>query len=153
MARFTNPVTIEDIDAVVKEIPYTLQGGTTGAGAVQPTFNGSPLFYGSYTKTGNLVHFRVNVQMTNITNFGAGQYYVTLPDGISEYDVYVRNGHLQHSSGDTYSISGHATGGTNILKLYSTASNGKEVPFTHTVPVGLNASCHFHIFGSFFAAP
>lgn len=140
-----------DLETAFAETPYAVEGGTLNG--TQPTFNGSPLFYASYTKTGNLVHFRVNVNFTNITSFGTGQYYVTLPPGtLSEYDVYVRNGHLQHSSGDKYSISGHADSGTNVLKLYATASNGKEVPFTNSVPVGLNTNCDFHIFGSFFSA-
>jgi hypothetical protein len=131
------------------EVPYTVSGGAL---ETQPTFNGAPLFAGSYTKTGNLVHFRVNVNMSNITNFGSGQYYVSIPF-TSEYDVYVRNGQLKHSSGDMYSVSGHATAGSNELRLYTTASNGKEVAFTSSSPVGLNTTCDFHIFGSYFSTP
>ena len=130
------------------ETDYTVSGGTNGT---QPTFNGNPLFFGSYTKTANLIHFRVNVQMTNITNFGTGSYYITLPHN-AKYDTYIRNGHLRHSSGDIYAISGHVLAGTNILELYSTASNGKEVRFTTSIPVSLNTTCDFHIFGSYFSS-
>ena len=140
--------TIGNFETAYPETDYTVGGGTDGT---QPTFTGNPLFFGSYTKTSNLVHFRVNVQMTNITNFGSGNYYITLPHN-AKYDTYMRNGHLRHSSGDIYAISGHVTAGTNVLALYSTASNGKEVRFTPSVPVGLNASCDFHIFGSYFSA-
>jgi hypothetical protein len=138
-----------NVESVFSEVLYTVSGGALGT---QPTFDGDPLFTGSYTKTGNLVHFRVNVLMTNITNFGTGQYYVSIPF-TSEYDVYVRNGQLKHSSGDMYSISGHAVAGSNELRLYTTASNGKEVAFTSSVPVGLNTACDFHIFGSYFSTP
>ena len=131
----------------LSETQYTVSGGTLGT---QPTFDGSPLFAGSYTKTGTLVHFRVNVDMSNILTFGTCQYYVSIPFA-SEYDVYVRNGQLRHSSGDMYSISGHAVAGSNQLKLYTTASNGKEVAFTYSSPVGLNSACDFHIFGSYFS--
>ena len=140
--------TIGDFTNAYPEIDYTVGGGTDGT---QPTFTGNPLFFGSYTKTANLVHFRVNVQMTNITNFGTGNYYITLPH-TAKYDTYVRNGHLRHSSGDIYAISGHVTAGTNVLSLYSTASNGKEIRFTPSVPVGLNTTCDFHIFGSYFSS-
>ena len=140
--------TIGDFETAYPETDYTVGGGTDGT---QPTFTGNPLFFGSYTKTANLVHFRVNVQMTNITNFGTGNYYITLPH-TAKYDTYMRNGHLRHSSGDIYAISGHVTAGTNVLTLYSTASNGKEVRFTPSVPVGLNTTCDFHIFGSYFSA-
>jgi hypothetical protein len=138
-----------DLESTFAEVSYTVSGGALGT---QPTFDGAPLFAGSYTKTGNLVHFRVNVNMSNITNFGTGQYYVSIPF-TSEYDVYVRNGQLKHSSGDMYSISGHAVAGSNELRLYTTASNGKEIAFTSSVPVGLNTSCDFHIFGSYFSIP
>lgn len=138
-----------DFESTFAEVSYVVDGG---ANVTQPTFDGTPLFTGSYTKTGNLVHFRVNVLMTNITNFGSGQYYVTIPFP-SEYDVYVRNGQLKHSSGDMYSVSGHAVAGSNQLKLYTTASNGKEIAFTSSTPVGLNTSCDFHIFGSYFSTP
>ena len=147
----TRIATLGDIEAAqassFAETAYTVNGGSLGT---QPTFNGAPLFAGSYTKTGNLVHFRVNVNMSNITSFGTGQYYVSIPF-TSEHDVYVRNGQLRHSSGDMYSVSGHATAGSNELLLYTTASNGKEVPFTSSSPVGLNTTCDFHIFGSYFA--
>lgn len=139
---------IGDFETAYPETDYTVGGGTDGT---QPAFTGNPLFFGSYTKTSNLVHFRVNVQMTNITNFGTGNYYITLPHN-AKYDTYMRNGHLRHSSGDIYAISGHVTAGTNVLVLYSTASNGKEVRFTSSVPVGLNTTCDFHIFGSYFSA-
>lgn len=149
IAEKGEPGTPADLESAFSEVSYTVGGGTDGT---QPTFSGAPLFTGSYTKTGNLVHFRVNVGMTNITNFGSGQYYVTIPF-TSEHDVYVRNGQLKHSSGDMYSISGHAVAGSNQLKLYTTASNGKEVAFTNSTPVGLNSSCDFHIFGSYFSSP
>ena len=149
IAEKGEPGTPADLESAFSEVLYTVGGGTNGT---QPTFDGAPLFTGSYTKTGNLVHFRVNVGMTNITNFGSGQYYVTVPF-TSEHDVYVRNGQLKHSSGDMYSISGHAVAGSDQLKLYTTASNGKEVAFTSSVPVGLNSSCDFHIFGSYFSTP
>lgn len=137
------------INKTFSEKTYVLQGGTLNG--IQPTFNGTPLFSGSYTESVGLVHFRINVLMTNITSFGTGQYYVTLPKN-SKYDMYVRNGHLKHSSGDTYAISGNLLAGTNILKLTTTASNAKEVSFTHNVPVNLDTNCDFHIFGSYFSA-
>ena len=52
---------------------------TGGALGTQPTFNGSPLFTGNYVKVGDLVHVEIEVHMTNITNFGSGQYYLDLP--------------------------------------------------------------------------
>ena len=132
------------------EVTYSVQGGTTNGR--QPTFNGAPMFYSSYVKAGALVYFRVNVSMTNITNFGTGQYYVTLPFN-SKYDIYIRDGQIHDGSQNkSYSISGHAAAGSNMLYLYSTASNGTEVSFTSSVPFALATDDDFHISGTFITA-
>jgi hypothetical protein len=133
------------------EISYssTVQGGTTGT---QPTFNGAPLFDASYAVSGNIVHFRIKVLMTNITSFGTGQYYMTLPYNV-KYDYYFRGGHLEDAStGDRFSISGNVTSGSNIMYLTSTASNGKEVSFSSSVPVNLATADNFHIYGEYIRA-
>lgn len=132
------------------EVSYAVAGGTTNG--TQPTFDGTPLFASSYVKIGAFVHFRVDVLMTNITNFGTGQYYVTLPFN-AKYDTYMRNGQLYDASTSrSYSVSGHVTAGTNVLLLWSTASNGIEVAFTSSVPFNLATADNFHISGDFITA-
>jgi hypothetical protein len=127
---------------------YVVGGGTLGT---QPTFTGDPLFDGSYVKLGDLVNFRVNVSMTNITNFGTGQYYVTLPFD-SKYTTFMRDGHIHdQSTGKEYSISAHVTAGSNQALLYSTSSNGHEDPFTSSAPFTLATADVFHIAGSYIA--
>lgn len=132
------------------EVSYTVGGGTTGG--TQPTFNGAPMFYASYVKVGKLVHFRVNVLFTNITNFGTGQYYVTLPFS-AKYDHYMRDGQVDdNSQNKKYSISGHTAAGSNVVLLYSTSSSGNEVPFTSSVPFNLATADDFHISGTYIEA-
>lgn len=70
-------------------------GGTVGG--TQPTFSSNPLFFGSSVRNGDLVYFRINVDFDNITGFGTGQYFVSLPYP-SKYDVTVRGGHLERFS-------------------------------------------------------
>ena len=135
------------LDNALKETTYAVQGGTLNGS--QPTFNGTPLFAASYILSGELVHFRINVDFDNITSFGAGQYYMTLPFN-SKYDMYMRNGQLlDFSTSKKYSISGHVVAGSNVMNLLSTANNGDEVAFTSSVPFNLNAADDFHISGSF----
>lgn len=127
---------------------YAVSGGTT---ETQPTFSGDPLFTGSYVKLGDLVHFRVNVSMTNITSFGTGQYYVTLPFDC-KYTTFVRDGHLHDAStGKEFSISAHFIAGSNQAMLYSTSSNGHEDPFTYNAPFTLATADVFHIAGTYIA--
>jgi hypothetical protein len=125
---------------------FTVAGGTLGT---QPTFTGAPLFTGSYTKIGNLCHFQIDVDMDNITSFGTGQYYMTLPFP-AEHNYLVSDGCLHDiSANDQYSVMGHVVAGSNQLRLLSVASNGKHVPFTHNVPVTLAIADNFHIAGTY----
>jgi hypothetical protein len=133
-------------DLASKSIPFTVEGGTLGT---QPTFTGAPLFTGSYTKLGNLVHFQIDVDMDNITSFGSGQYYITLPFP-AEHNYQFSDGCLHDiSASDQYSIMGHVVAGASQLKLLSVASNGKHVPFTHNVPVTLAIADNFHLAGTY----
>jgi hypothetical protein len=137
---------IPDLESSFPEISYQVQGG---AYLNQPTFNGTPMFDGSYIKTGSLVHFRITVDMDNITSFGTGQYYVELPF-IAKYHYYFRDGNItDFSTSKKFAISGHTIPGSKILNLSTTANNGEEVAFTSSVPFNLAVEDDFHISGSY----
>lgn len=133
---------------VVSEISFTVNGGTTGN---QPTFDGTPLFSGSYVKTGPLVFFQIQVDMDNITDFGSGQYYVDLPFD-AKYPILLRDGCLHdESTGNEWSISGHVAAGTNRLFLFYTAGTGQDEFFDYNSPITLNALDNFHVSGTYIA--
>jgi hypothetical protein len=130
------------------DIDYQPLGGTDDP-LSPPTFSGDPLITGSYVRFGDLVHFQIDVDFDNITSFGAGQYYLTLPFP-SEHDFLVRDGCLHDISGnDQYAITGHCNAGSSTLELLSVASNGRDVPFTFNVPVTLDVADNFHIAGTY----
>lgn len=127
---------------------WAIQGGTKNGN--QPTFNGSPLFSGKYIKFGNLVHFEIQVDMDNITSFGTGQYYLTLPF-ISSVGYIFREGCLHHNS-NTFHVSGHVNANSNELLLYSSdkvSSGVQDVSFTSTFPTILRSSDNFHVAGTY----
>jgi hypothetical protein len=128
------------------ETSFTVNGGTLGT---QPTFNGAPLFSGTYVKTGPMVHFQVQVDMDNITNFGTGQYFIDLPFP-SKYGYQVRSGCLHDISTDKqYAIGGHVFEGQSQLTLTFTNSAGQDEAFDHNSPVTLNVADNFHISGTY----
>lgn len=143
MARVTNPMPFE--------IAFSVVGGTT---ITQPTFTGNPLFSGSYVKAGSLVHFEIQVDFDNITNFGTGQYYVDLPFP-AKYAYKFREGCLHDiSASRDYEIGGHVNAGASRLFLSSTDASGQvtfDSPFTSTAPTTLNAADNFHISGTYIA--
>jgi hypothetical protein len=127
---------------------YDTAGGTDGT---QPTFSG-PAIFGTYNRFGNMVHFSVLVDFDNITSFGTGQYYLTLPYP-AKVAYQFRDGCLHDASAGTeYQVSGHVFAGETTLWLNiadKIASGIQDVPFTSTVPVTLTTEDSFHIAGTY----
>jgi hypothetical protein len=127
---------------------YQPEGGTSGT---QPAFSG-PAIVGKYTRFGNMVHFSVFVDFTNITSFGTGQYYLTLPYNVAN-SYQFRDGCLHDvSAGTEYHISGHVLAGENVLWLNSSDKVGssiQDIDFTHNTPVTLTTADRFHIAGTY----
>jgi len=135
-------------DAPVETL-FTVNGGTTAA---QPTFNGTPLFSGSYVRTGQLVHFQIQVDMDNISDFGTGQYYVDLPFA-AKYNYTFKDGSLiDASSNDRHNIGGYVTANTERIFLTFTDSSGHDAIFDYNSPVVLNSADSFYISGTYIAS-
>lgn len=132
------------------ETAYEVQGGTLGT---QPTFDGDPLFSAHYIKaSSNLVYFDIQVDMDNITSFGTGQYYVTLPFP-SKYGKKFREGCLHDiDTGITYHISGHVNPNSDQLLLFTSDVSGQRLSdfaFAQGEPITLTAADNFHISGEY----
>jgi hypothetical protein len=128
---------------------YTVGGGTAGT---QPTFAGDPLFSGHYVILGSTIYFDVQVDFDNITNFGTGQYFVTLPFK-SRYGKMFRDGCLHDDdTGREYHISGHVDPGSDVVQLFTTDISGQRLfdfPFEQGEPVTLTTADNFHISGMY----
>lgn len=128
------------------EQTFTVVGGTAGT---QPTFTGAPDFTGSYYQNGDLVFFRINVGMANITSFGTGQYHVKLPT-VSKYAILMRDGCLHDASNSNqWSISGHVAAGSDVLQLFYTSGTGQDELFDHNSPINLATADSFHVSGTY----
>lgn len=145
MARFTTQPPLE--------VEFEVNGGALGT---QPTFEGDPLFSGSYIRHGDLVHFQVQVDFDNITNFGTGQYYIDLPFP-AKYAYEFTAGCLHDiSAGRDYQIQGHVFAGEARLLLKSPDISGQspfDAPFNSTNPVTLNVADNFHVSGTYISEP
>ena len=139
--------TIGDVmSATSIEQSFTVNGGTLGT---QPTFDGAPLFSGTYVINGPMVHFQIQVDMDNITNFGTGQYYVDLPFD-AKYGYQFKEGCLHDiSTGRQYAIGGHVYAGQSQMLLTFTDSAGQDELFDHNSPVTLSTADNFHISGTY----
>jgi hypothetical protein len=118
------------------------------------TFTGTPAV-GQYSRVGKMITFNIKVNCTTVTNFGTGQYHLTLP--FAPYSNFVfRNAGLHDTSANVhYSILGDSnSSSTDIELLYSRSqgSHNQDDPFDHNSPVTLATGDFFYISGTYFIA-
>lgn len=142
-----------------------LERNTTGFGVVSdfstevqwkavttdPSFTGNP-FVAKFVRFGQMVHFHLEIEFTNVTNFGAGQYYVTLP--YAPLTQYMFRGGVLHDNdlNRRYHISGEVAAGSTNLYLYTTDQHGNRLydfAFEQGEPVTLTTSDDFDISGTY----
>ena len=147
MARFTHPAF------------GNTDGLTTTINSYSPVWSGTGLTYtgtpatGSYIKIGNLVVVQIDVVFTTVTNFGTGQYYLTIPfESLYHTDVYGGSVHQITNQGiDHYSLKGHLTDSSNSMSVWVIGSSAQDEPFTHQQPINIDTNDRFHMSFSYIA--
>jgi hypothetical protein len=131
------------------ETDFVVAGGADGT---QPTFDGDPLFSGSYVRmSSNLVHFQIQVDFDNITSFGDGQYYVDLPFP-AKHSYIFRDACLHDVSNPRqYQLSGHVLAGESRMTLWYPGAGTQDQPFDYNSPALLTVNDSFHIAGTYIA--
>ncbi len=141
MARFTHPA-FGDVGGLTTEIKsYSPVWSGTGL-----AFTGTPAT-GTYIKIGNLIQVQISVDFDNVSNFGTGQYSLTLPFP-SKYhtDVYGGSVHDTVNQGvDHYSLKGHLDDGSSIFTIWNIKSSAADEPFDHNTPINLTTADLFHM--------
>ncbi len=141
MARFTHPA-FGDVG-----------GLTTAINTYTPVWSGTGLAYtgtpttGTYIKIGNLVTVQIDVVFTNVSNFGTGQYSLTLPfESKYHTDVFGGSIHKIVNQGiDHYSIKGHLSDNSSTFTIWAIGSNAADQPFDHDSPVNIDTDDRFHM--------
>lgn len=107
---------------------------------------------GSFVRYGNVVTFDIQFEFTNVSDFGTGQYFMTLPYP-SRNEVKFATGCLhQVSTGREFMIRAGVLGGSPTFKLSTTELAGSRIfdaPFTSTDPFTLTTADRFHISGTY----
>jgi hypothetical protein len=141
MARFTHP-SFGDVGGLTTEVK-TYSPVWSGTGL---TFTNTPAT-GSYIKIGNFVTVQIDVSFTGVTNFGTGQYSLTLPIA-SKYhtDIYGGSVHKVVNQGtDHYSLKGHLLPASTTFTLWVIGTNAADQTFNKNTPVNLTTSDKFHM--------
>jgi hypothetical protein len=116
------------------------------------TYTGTPAV-GQYSRIGKMITFYILVTMTNVTNFGTGDYSLTLPTGLPSQMHAVINGGLHDTSTNNHlNLLGDLAPASTTIELYYPTSNGVNNRFDHNSPLTLETADYFYISGSYFIA-
>jgi hypothetical protein len=119
-----------------------------------PVWSGTGLAYsggatGDYTVFGNQVFVNINIAFTGVTNFGTGQYSITLPFTAAKHqDVFAGSVHDDNSPVVHWSLKGHLTAGSNVMTLWYLSAQGNKLrdePFKYNDPFTLATPDEFHL--------
>ena len=143
-------------------IPFGVSSVSTSYAPEFKTVSGNTLpgtvTTGHYVKQGAIVHFRVNVDFANTSDFGnASQYKLTLPFPVAS-TVTIRGGSLHSKPANPannaiYHIAGitdieDAGSNTEMLLYYSGSTT--DLAWKSTTPVGATSNVsHFDISGAY----
>ena len=101
---------------------------------------------GTYIKYGSVVFANIFAPFSNVTNFGTGQYSVTLPFPAKNHvDVFAGSIHDTGTTTDHHSLKGHLSNGSNSMSLWYISGTSKDEPFDHNSPITINTTDLFHM--------
>jgi hypothetical protein len=131
-----------------------LQNYTPVLSATGLTFTGTPTA-GTFTRYGRNIFFSIQIDCTNITNFGTGNLQVTLPVLPDSTVASSFNGIIDVSNGFTgnvHQIFAQNTLSSAVIRLFTAGTNGLRANVTGTAPATLTTSTRIYISGTYIAA-
>lgn len=144
---------VDEFLDVEQDVSYDVTGGAL---TTQPTFSGdaSEAFEAFYSRFGDIVVFTYKVNFDTITNFGTGQYYMSLPYPAKHPFICAGGALHDESTAKIYSIFGVADddlGSLDTIRLWYTQSNGQMAEFEEGSPLNLDTADHLFISGTYLA--
>ena len=115
-----------------------------------PTY-GAGTLTGRYMKIGRQCIFSVVANLTSVTNFGSGQYTLTIPFAPLHSNAF-RDGGLHEGTRHYGVMLDVTTVGGTTGRMYYPGSNGQDQAFTQNSPHNLTTSDFWYITGSYFIA-
>jgi hypothetical protein len=109
-------------------------------------FTGTPVT-AHYQQTGDHVQLSISVDCATVTNFGSGQYSMTLP--VAPLNAPLIRGTLTIGA-SRYNLVGIATAGSTTMTLWYWAGNPVVATlFDHNSPANMQTSSKFDLYGSY----
>lgn len=131
----------------VPKIPFTSTWTGTGL-----TYTGTPAT-GYYSRVGKMINLTIMVNCATVTNFGTGNYSLTLPSGLTPSNHNLINGGIHDaSSGNHLLVYLDVVPGSSTAELYYSQSNGTMADMDYNHPLVLQTADYFYFNGMYFLA-
>jgi hypothetical protein len=100
---------------------------------------------GTYTRVGNIVFTNLSVPFTSVTNFGTGQYSVTLPFPSARHSDVIGGSLHDTSTGRFYTVKGHLEENSNLMSIWYISGTGLDDAVDYNSPFSLDTTDLFHM--------
>lgn len=131
----------------VPKIAFTSTWSGTGL-----TYTGTPAT-GYYSRVGKMIFFTLLVNCSTVTNFGTGNYSLTLPAGLTPSVHNLVNGGIHDAStGDHLLVYLDVVPSSSTAELYYSQANGTMADMDYNHPLNLTTSDYFYFNGMYFLA-
>ena len=150
--------------SVIKIVPFPGAPGPQGPqgvqgppgvvitdGTWQPVISGTGFAQSSNPATGTyklidgLAFISLSIPFSSVTNFGTGQYSITLPFETVRHEGFY--GGTLHNTGISqfYSLKGHADNGQTSMVMYYISGTGQDLPMDFNSPFILDTTDYLHM--------
>jgi hypothetical protein len=99
---------------------------------------------GHYMAYGKMIVVDAMIPFSNVTNFGSGQYSLSLPFPAARHGDAIL-GTLHSETNGYYTLKGHYDANDTSMSLWYISIVSKDAEFDHNSPVLLTTADHFHI--------
>jgi hypothetical protein len=161
--RDTSDANIAGIIVVVDKIGPTGPTGAQGDAGVPTLTSYTPVFAGTgttftgdpasgeYLEYGDSVSFALSINFAEFSNFGTGQYSITLPElpSTSTATYYSFSGILDANGTNRYEIVAYSPTGGAVLSLFFKGAGSILTPLTGAVPATLTTASFISITGTY----
>jgi hypothetical protein len=130
-----------NLSTTISVLPTTMQSVNNNM-----VYTGNPVTI-EVQRVGKMITANAIIDFTNVTNFGTGQIFITIPAGIPTraHDL-AASGYLV-DGGTTYSIFATLGASATEMYLWHPTSNGGSDTVTHNKPTTLDATSVINITG------
>lgn len=110
------------------------------------TYTGNPATI-TYQRIGKMITANLNINCSTVTNFGTGQYYITVPAGFPSIAKDLAATGYIDKAGVIYTIFGTMAAGATDMYLWHPTANGASDTVTYNKPVVLTTGSKIAVTG------